>query len=198
MVGHVALASAASLQSVDRTMAREPSYQTQAPKYCLAVFGEGAQTRVWLVLDGNTLFVDRNGNSDLTEAGERLEGNPVANSPGEGSFNAVAISVKEGVPPQAGLEVRVHPSLTFVYCHSEGRPWQRAVVDSQGYLMFGKDPEHAPVLHFNGPVAVGLRFAHKFTRHGQVEDLDVFVGSPGIGVGSFVRFGHEPTPAFAG
>lgn len=29
--------------------------------------------KVWLALDGETLFVDRNGNGDLTEAGERFE-----------------------------------------------------------------------------------------------------------------------------
>ena len=29
-----------------------------------------AQTRVWIVQDGDTLYVDRNGNGDLTEPGE--------------------------------------------------------------------------------------------------------------------------------
>jgi hypothetical protein len=38
------------------------------------VFGPEAKTRVWLVLDGDTLYVDRNGNSDLTEPGEKVFG----------------------------------------------------------------------------------------------------------------------------
>jgi WD40 repeat protein len=37
-----------------------------------AVFGPEAKTRIWLVLDGKTLYVDRNGNGDLTEDGEKV------------------------------------------------------------------------------------------------------------------------------
>src|ERR1700732_1954245 len=62
---------AADLSKIDRTIAKEPKYQSK-PKYCLLVFGPEAKTRVWLVLDGDVLYVDRNGNGDLTEAGERV------------------------------------------------------------------------------------------------------------------------------
>jgi hypothetical protein len=62
---------AADLAKVERTLVKEPAYKTR-PKYCLLVFGPEARTRVWLVQDGDTLFVDRNGNGDLTEAGERV------------------------------------------------------------------------------------------------------------------------------
>ena len=57
---------------IDRSIAREPVYQTKAPKYGLLVFGPEAKDRVWLVLDGDTLYVDRNGNGDLTEPGEKI------------------------------------------------------------------------------------------------------------------------------
>jgi hypothetical protein len=36
------------------------------------VFGPEGKDRVWLVLDGDTLYVDRNGNGDLTEYGEKI------------------------------------------------------------------------------------------------------------------------------
>jgi hypothetical protein len=36
------------------------------------VFGPEATTRVWLVVDGDFLYVDRNANGDLTERGERV------------------------------------------------------------------------------------------------------------------------------
>src|SRR5262249_46830849 len=64
-------ASAADLAKIDRTIAREPAYQAK-PKYCLLVFGPEAKTRVWLVQDGEVLYVDRNGNGDLTEPAERV------------------------------------------------------------------------------------------------------------------------------
>src|SRR5262249_28662373 len=34
--------------------------------------GPGTRDRVWLVKDGDTLYVDRNGNGDLTDPGEKI------------------------------------------------------------------------------------------------------------------------------
>ena len=69
--GTTPTAPAADLTKVDRSIKKEPAYQTKAPRYCLLVFGPRADYRVWLVLDGSTLYVDRNGNGDLTEAGQK-------------------------------------------------------------------------------------------------------------------------------
>ena len=55
-------ASALTPTVVDRTIAKEPVYQTKSPKYLLLVFGSERKDRAWLVLDGDTLYVDRNGN----------------------------------------------------------------------------------------------------------------------------------------
>jgi hypothetical protein len=65
-------AAAVDLSKIDRRIAREPAYQTKTPKYALLVFGPEARDRVWLVLDGDALYVDKNGNGDLTEKGERF------------------------------------------------------------------------------------------------------------------------------
>src|SRR5262245_16225620 len=59
------------LSKIDRTIAREPAYRNR-PKYCLLVLGTEAKFRVWLVLDGGILYVDRNGNGDVTEQDDRL------------------------------------------------------------------------------------------------------------------------------
>ena len=58
-------AAAVDWDKIDRTIAKQPVYQSKAPQYCLLVFGAEAKTRVWLVLDGEVLYVDRNGNGDL-------------------------------------------------------------------------------------------------------------------------------------
>src|SRR5436309_386901 len=73
---------AADLTKIDRTIVKEPTYKSK-PKYCLLVFGPQAKTRIWLVLDGNILYVDRNGNGDLTEKGEALQGERNSWSVGE-------------------------------------------------------------------------------------------------------------------
>jgi hypothetical protein len=57
---------------IDRTILKEPAYRTKAPKYGLLAFGSEGKDRVWLVRDGDTLYVDRNGNGDLTEPGEKV------------------------------------------------------------------------------------------------------------------------------
>src|SRR5262245_16194099 len=65
----LAPASATDLAKVGRTIAKEPTYKSR-PQYCLLVLGAEAKFRVWLVQDGGALYVDRNGNGDLTEAGK--------------------------------------------------------------------------------------------------------------------------------
>lgn len=66
-------ASAVDLSKIDRSIAKEPAYQTKTPRYCLLVFGPEARHRVWLVLDGDILHVDKNGNGDLTDEGESIK-----------------------------------------------------------------------------------------------------------------------------
>src|SRR5579862_2101927 len=67
------VANAADLAKIERKIAKEPAYQTKAAKYCLLVFGLDAKTRAWLVQDGDTLYVDRRGNGDLTEDTNRVK-----------------------------------------------------------------------------------------------------------------------------
>lgn len=73
--GLLAAAAAAGpdLAKFDRAIRKEPAYHTKSPRYCLLVFGPEAATRVWLVLDGDALYVDRDGDGDLTDPDERVE-----------------------------------------------------------------------------------------------------------------------------
>lgn len=63
---------AADLGKIPRTIGKEPAYATKSPEYLLLVFGPDASDRVWMVRDGDTLYVDRNGNGDLTDRGEAI------------------------------------------------------------------------------------------------------------------------------
>lgn len=56
---------------IDRRVGREPIYQGQ-PAYGLIVFDAEAQQRVWMIHDGEHLWVDKNGNGDLTDEGEKV------------------------------------------------------------------------------------------------------------------------------
>jgi hypothetical protein len=72
-LGLVGACSAADLAKVSRTIAKEPTYKSKSPEYLLLAFGPDASERVWIVRDGNTLYVDRNGNGDLTDPGEAIQ-----------------------------------------------------------------------------------------------------------------------------
>ncbi len=65
-------AHAGGLAEVERILRKEPSYPAK-PRYCLLVFGPEIQARVWLVRAGDRLYVDKNGNGDLTEPGECVQ-----------------------------------------------------------------------------------------------------------------------------
>ena len=107
---------AADLTKIERVIAKEPSYAKGHP-----VFGMEAQTRVWLILDGEILYVDRNADLDLTASNERIRGK--VEPDGQRSFPAIAIDPKPGVPADTRLEVSVGSDLTFVYCRTPNQPW---------------------------------------------------------------------------
>src|SRR5436305_12260830 len=63
---------AADLKKIDRQIKKEPAYQSKSPRYVLLAFGPEAKGRAWLVLDGDVLYVDRDGDGDLTKAGNKV------------------------------------------------------------------------------------------------------------------------------
>ena len=60
------------LEAIDRRIVKEPKY-VSSPRYLLLVLGAKAETKVWLVEDGKTLYVDKNANGDLTDDGPPIE-----------------------------------------------------------------------------------------------------------------------------
>jgi hypothetical protein len=65
-------AGAGEFAGLPRSLTKEPKYAHE-PRYFLLAFGPEAKTRFWCVFDGDEiLYVDRNGNGDLTEQGERF------------------------------------------------------------------------------------------------------------------------------
>src|SRR5215471_6218099 len=67
----IARASTNVVSHFDRTIVKEPKYQS-TPKYSLIALGNG-EVKVWMIEDGKRLFVDKNANGDLTDDGPPLE-----------------------------------------------------------------------------------------------------------------------------
>jgi len=182
----------ADLSKIERVLQKEPAYQTGSPKYCLAVFGADMKTRVWLVRDGGVLFVDRNGNGDLTEKGEKI---PAKKTGGKGVFNFDVGDV--------GNAPRVHKAMNLqVLKEGSGLSVQVAMPNFKGngvggrvsqlteWLKFADKPGDAPVVHFGGPLQIMLNGEHKLTA-GRVNDVYLCVGTPGLGAKANVYVDYE-------
>src|SRR5262249_14943460 len=149
-------ASATDLTKIDRTIAKEPAYKNK-PKYCLLVFGPEAKFRVWLVIDGDTLYVDRNGNGDLTEPGEAVT------RPPEGGFQAGTITEPNGIQ-HTKLQLQViHTGSFAIAIRIEGKRLQCVQVEAPcprasppGSRLFADRPGAAPIVHFDGPLTMKL------------------------------------------
>lgn len=171
----VAPAAAADLTAIEGAIDREPVYQEQ-PRYCLLVFGPEARTRMWLVLDKGGGYLDRNGNGDLTDAGERFTTPSVdlgAVPDADGTMRPSRLHIE-----QYRGNVRLEIALGTGCLHYIG--W-----DAQDPLGLAGRAADAPIVHVGGPLTwiwygkaptllPGAR-CRFFTR----------LGTPGLGKGTF-------------
>jgi hypothetical protein len=212
--------SAADLAKIERKIAKEPAYQGK-PKYCLLVFGPEAKTRVWLVQDGGTLYVDRNADGDLTGPGKKIQHDKEAATQGEDLF--VVGDLREENLLHQGLRVYVRTLDRFadhddiVAEHLAKAPKARgysvslnvempefrhegtvrrvyqstdSFYDLHGFLKFADKPEEAPIIHFRGPWEATL-YSRQHLTIGRETDLDVGVGTPGLGPGTTLWTRHD-------
>ncbi len=215
---------------------KEPEHQAQSPRYCLLVFGPKAETRVWLVLDlvsepydpkGNRdlLYVDRNGNGDLTEPGEQVTAVmrehkyiPYVSFAGYvpkevtqyiPTFRIGEVIERDGKTKHTDVTVEVGTYVGQLRtCKVSAKVNGKEERAARDYLLrFSKRLEDAPVIHFNGPLAMNLsmetgaihvpvnyeggewdppRREAKHLDRGKETELYAEVGTPGLGAGSFL------------
>lgn len=191
------LVGGVDLAKIDRQIAKEPVYQSQ-PKYCLLVFGPEEKSRVWLVHDGESLFVDRNGDGDLTGDGERVAGRADESHGINGwTFDVGEISAAGRVHKALLLFVASKHNMIsgqidrsdFRGSGLDGRTLQ---VVRGGELNFSDSPRSAPIIHFDGPLTLTWN-APVSPMSGRLNDVFVEVGTPGLGTGSFANIECEKT-----
>src|SRR5262249_52932496 len=212
-------AMAADLSRIDRTIAKEPKYQSK-PKYCLLVFGLDAKTKVWLVLDGDVLYVNRNGNGDLTGEDKKVRRGK-AHGEAPGNFACGDIVKADGKTMGRDLWVSGSPEEgdMWITVNLDGKYSQSAGYDNHGFLKFADSPAQAPLVHFDGPLTMALvplpeisRTATSVKKGDKAEvlvtttvrvisptlvrgresaELKVAVGTVGQGKGTFARIHHK-------
>jgi len=187
-----AVTPAADLAKIDRAIAKEPVYKTE-PKYCLLVFGPEAKTRVWLVVDGDVLYVDRNGNGDLTETGKQVR----VVKPKNGAyprFEAGDILEAETKIKHTGLTLMKVDKAMHLEIRAEGKRLQIAYTDAGGVLQFADQAKSAPIVHINGPLTMGFVMPQLWTRGKEALNFQVAIGTPGLGNGTFACMGYQEVP----
>jgi hypothetical protein len=177
--------SAADLAKIDRKLVKEPAYGSK-PMYCLLVFGPEAKTRAWLVLDGDTLYIDRHADGDLTHPDDRLQVHRVTKDPPQ--YMSSETKVFLDVLPPGDAKGRNAPTLKGSTRYS--RLWVSSAVprekvtpptedqkeylerlrqhhttvflridgkyNQMGWACFSERPGNAPILHFDGPLTFGF------------------------------------------
>src|SRR5262249_17540502 len=148
------------------------------------------KTRVWVVQDGDVLYIDRNGNGDLTEKDELLRADEPQDriareygaEPG-GHYRRWTIGdIKsaDGKTKYGKLEL----SISGDTWHFDHRGEHLESLPQGFGLTFSDRPQDAPIVHFNGPVAAHLRTLRPLVR-GQTQCLWAALGTRGLGKGAF-------------
>jgi hypothetical protein len=201
--------SAVDLAAAKKPLTAEPKYENP-PRYLVMAFGQPVHRVVWLVVDGTTLWADRDGDGRLDAAKERFapkvekhEDHFVAESH---EYAIGELPAVQGSPAYPDLKVtlcawnlryegkgdmrevmevlRADPSLRnpTVNLVRKDKPAQFAMTE------FSAAPATATVLHFDGPTTWGLvenLVPLRFTP-GEQCDFKVSLGTPGLGPWSFV------------
>jgi hypothetical protein len=204
---------AADLAKIERKIAREPAYRTKTPKYCLLVFGLDARTRVWLVQDGDTLYVDRNGDGDLTGDGKRVKIKQRSDNSrtfevgdltlGGLTHTGLSVTQMKATPESVANEQewqRIKKSgpepwtwwvrITAQRGADDKRDLPRKIGyvvngDGAGTLLFADRPQDAPIIHLNGPFTLALQDHKQRLIAGERTMLQIGVGPQGVGPGTF-------------
>jgi hypothetical protein len=141
-------ARAVDYSKLDRTIAKEPAYQ-KSPKYALLLFGNEARLRVWLVLDGDTVYLDRNADGDLTAKDEHF---------------ARKEDCRDVEIPDPDRRTRYVIKYVSTFTDKkDNREFLDVDVEIKGPLSYAQycgveltgHPREAKVAHFNGPLTMG-------------------------------------------
>jgi hypothetical protein len=204
LLAAVAPATAVELAKLDRRIAKEPAYEHK-PLYGLAIIGPDAATRIWLVLDGDRLYVDKNCNGDLTDDGPpaELKGKsenesfPLIDvSPDGGKtvykfdvmlWNRPSARPKDADPERDPFNQSVH--VTF-----PDKRYFGAWGDQHKALTFAMKRDDAPILHYGGPLQMGFEIRDPLVREKDGFKLSACVGTPGSCDGAWVHLLYTTIP----
>jgi RNA polymerase sigma factor (sigma-70 family) len=151
------------LAKIDRTIRKEPVYAGK-PRYALLVLGAKAEQRMWLVIDdkARTLYADRNGNGDLTEADEKLalDKRETRLIPDILEFHLGAFTEADGKTAHVDLVVTQYVNILLgdkvvnTVSLRDGTGEFGQTTNGEDGCAFAEKAKDAPVIHMNGPLTL--------------------------------------------
>jgi hypothetical protein len=147
------------LDGVARTLVKEPKYAA-SPRYALLVLGTGAESLVWLVEDGKSLYVDKNANGDLTDDGPPIQPTNVRSWQSvEGNTHGDFDYVLDAITPADGARHTAFSLTRFNYGDPEDRYALSFTLDGETPMYAGwfgpfwtDSAANAQLFHFGGPL----------------------------------------------
>jgi len=192
---------AADLTKVDRATVREPNY-TSKPRYCLLVLGAEPKTAVWMVEDGETLYVDRNANGDLTDDGPPIRASKVrqlrlAKASNSWDFDYVL----DKITPPVGSPHTKFRMARWNYGDESDSYGISLELDGKipmyaGWFgsFWGDAPEKAPIIHFGGALTPRTLREKVFVVDSGQRRLSIAFTNPGLGDGCQSRLSIHAIP----
>ncbi len=194
-----ACASTNEVSHFDRTIIKEPTYQSK-PKYGLLTLGNSGDVKVWMVEDGKRLFVDKNANGDLTDDGPPLEPGSVRDL---GANRWDFEYVLDAITPTNGSRHTRFVLRRWNYGDKEDSYGLSLSVDGQMPMYAGwfgtfwsTNRETAPVIHFGGPFTPKLLRRTDFTIGETHQRLSLCFLNPGSGAGAESLLSIDALPRF--
>jgi hypothetical protein len=187
---------------VDRTIKKLPKYVGE-PLYALLLLGPEGKTRIWMALDKSKesridydiLYIDRDGDGELGEEGERIAG-----AADEHDRTVMLVGKVEFAEAKLLLEnfkviryPKETPPMNFVSFTINGKVRMTGGYgNNDTYLKFKPTLDEAPILLADpwGP----LSFHHAGPdelKVGQEETVMLYVGNRGSGFGSFTAVDED-------
>lgn len=160
-------------KAVDHPVPRQPKYTASRQVFCRLAFAAKRERNVWLAIDGDRLYLDRNADRDLTDTGERFEGGKTRDVTTEFTANDLRRRYSKLRVRWANSEKR---KLLIVSVAVGGAFRMQTIQDADS---LATKPERAPVVRFGGELQLQFygKPSHSLWRGKNARTiLPIFVG----------------------
>lgn len=187
------------LAAIDRTIDREPDYNGQ-PRYALLVLGAESDSMVWIVEDGKDLYIDRNGNRDLTDDGPPITATNERELSLQGGPSWDMDYVLDEFVPDDGSRQTGFRLAHWNYSDPEDKYGLALTLGGDVPMYAGwvpllkESPEDAPVIPFGAPVAPRMIRYKEFVIGTTPSRFSIQFFSPGLGDGADARLSIDALP----